>query len=80
MDARGLKADFGGQITFWGGGCDTQSILPNGTPDQVRQHTREQVSILKSGGGFVFQQVHNVLANVPPANLVAMYEAVREAQ
>jgi uroporphyrinogen decarboxylase len=78
MDAAGLKRDFGRDITFWGGGCDTQRILPNGTPDDVRRHVRAQVAILRPGGGFVFQQVHNILANVPPANVVAMLEAVRE--
>jgi uroporphyrinogen decarboxylase len=65
-------------MVFWGGGCDTQTILPNGTPDEVRRHVKEQVQILSPGGGFVFQQVHNILANVPPENVVAMYEALRE--
>ncbi len=78
MDARGLKADFGRQLTFWGGGCDTREILIKGTPGQVRDHVRRQVEILSPGGGFVFQQVHNILADVPPANVVAMYEAVSD--
>ncbi|MGQ9574004.1 MAG: uroporphyrinogen decarboxylase family protein [Thermoguttaceae bacterium] len=78
MDARGLKADFGDQITFWGGGCDTRMVLPHGTPEQIRQHVRQQVSILKPGGGFVFQQVHNILADVPPENIIAMLEAAAE--
>ncbi|MBI4556799.1 MAG: methyltransferase [Candidatus Hydrogenedentes bacterium] len=78
MSAAGLKQDFGRDITFWGGGCDTQHVLPNGTPDAVRRHVREQVHTLRPGGGFVFQQVHNVLANVPPENVVAMFEVVRE--
>ncbi len=77
MDAEGLKRDFGREITFWGGGCDTQQVLPNGTPDEVRAHVRRQVEILAPGGGFVFQQVHNILANVPPENIIAMYDAVR---
>ena len=76
MDAAGLKADFGADITFWGGGCDTRDILPTGTPQQVVDNVREQVRILSPGGGFVFQQVHNILANVPPANIVAMFDAV----
>lgn len=79
MDARGLKADFGGRITFWGGGCDTHKILPTGTPDEIRRHVQEQTAILKPGGGFVFQQVHNILADVPPENVLAMYEAAQEA-
>jgi len=77
MQAEGLKRDFGKDITFWGGGCDTQRILPNGTPEEVREHVRLQVRTLAPGGGFVFQQVHNILANVPPENIVAMYQAVR---
>ncbi|MBI4890160.1 MAG: methyltransferase [Acidobacteria bacterium] len=78
MEAEGLKRDFGKDITFWGGGCDTQRILPNGTPQEVRAHVLEQCRHLAPGGGFVFQQVHNILANVPAENLLAMYAAVRE--
>jgi uroporphyrinogen decarboxylase len=76
MDARDLKAEFGKEMVFWGGGCDTQTILPYATPDAVARHVREQVGILRPGGGFVFQQVHNILANVPPENIVAMFEAI----
>ncbi len=79
MEAAALKRDFGDRMVFWGGGCDTQDVLPNGTPGQVAEHTREQVSLLKPGGGFVFQQVHNILANVPPENVVAMFDAVHQA-
>jgi uroporphyrinogen decarboxylase len=77
MDARGLKADFGRDLTLWGGGCDTQRILPSGAPDEVRRHVQEQVRLLEPGGGFVFQQVHNILADVPPENIAAMYAAVQ---
>jgi uroporphyrinogen decarboxylase len=80
MDAAGLKRDFGDRMTFWGGGCDTQRILPLGTPDEVKRHVREQVRVLHPAGGFVFQQVHNILANVPPRNAVAMFDAVQEAR
>ena len=76
MDAAELKAEFGKDITFWGGGCDTRDILPNGTPEQVAEHTRRQVEILRPGGGFVFQQVHNILANVSAGNVTAMFDAV----
>lgn len=79
MEAEGLKRDFGKDITFWGGGCDTQHILPNGAPKEVSEHVKRQVAILKPGGGFVFQQVHNILSNVLPENIVAMYEAARSA-
>lgn len=76
MDAGRLKADFGKDITLWGGGCDTRDILPTGKPQQVAENVKEQVSILNPGGGFVFQQVHNILANIPPENIVAMFDAV----
>ncbi|MBI5819168.1 MAG: methyltransferase [Verrucomicrobia bacterium] len=78
MDAAGLKKDFGRDLTFWGGGCDTRDLLPLGTPEQVRRHVLEQLRILAPGGGFVFQQVHNILANIPPHNIVAMLDAVAE--
>ena len=77
MDPAELKAEFGGEMVFWGGGCDTREILPNGSPEEVARHVKEQVSILSPGGGFVFQQVHNIMANVPPENIVAMFDAVR---
>jgi uroporphyrinogen decarboxylase len=76
MNPRELKAEFGNELTFWGGGCDTQGVLLKGTPDEVRRHVREMVDIFKPGGGFVFQQVHNILADVPPENVVAMLEEV----
>ncbi|MBN2475948.1 MAG: hypothetical protein JXB62_15155 [Pirellulales bacterium] len=80
MDPRGLKADFGQRLTFWGGGCDTHRVLSLATPDEIRRHVQEQVSILSPGGGFVFQQVHNVLADVPPENVIAMLDAVNQRQ
>ncbi len=73
-----LKQRFGEQLTFWGGGCDTHNVLTHGSPQQVRDHVRELVEIFKPGGGFVFQQVHNILTDVPPENIVAMFEAVHE--
>ncbi len=79
MDPAGLKADFGDRLTFWGGGCDTQEMLANGTPAQVRDHVLRLMEIWRPGGGYVFQQVHNILAHVPPANVVAMLDAVKEA-
>jgi uroporphyrinogen decarboxylase len=78
MDAAGLKRDFGDRMVFWGGGCDTRDILPNATPAEIREHVRRQVDLLQPGGGFVFQQVHNIMANVPPENIIAMFRAVRE--
>ena len=78
MDPAALKAEFGREMVFWGGGCDTQTVLPSATPEAVKKHVRERVRILAPGGGFVFQQVHNIMANVPPENVVAMFEAAQE--
>jgi len=72
-----LKAEFGKEMVFWGGGCETQTTLAVATPRAVKEHVRRQVEIFSPGGGFVFQQVHNILANVPPENIVAMYHAAR---
>jgi uroporphyrinogen decarboxylase len=80
MDPAELKAEFGGRLTFWGGGCDTQRILPMATPDQVRENVSELTGIFSPGGGFVFQQVHNILANVSPENIVAMLEAINPSR
>ena len=77
MEAAGLKRDFGRDIVFWGGGCETQTVLRSGTPAEVRAHVRRQVDALATDGGFVFQQVHNILAGVPADNIVAMFDAVR---
>ena len=78
MDPRRLKAEFGDQITFWGGGCDTQQVLPNATPEEIAQHVTERIKIFAPGGGFVFNQVHNVQADIPPENITAMFDAVLE--
>jgi uroporphyrinogen decarboxylase len=79
MDPAALKAEFGRDMVFWGGGCDTQTALASDTPEQLKKHVRERIRIFSPGGGFVFQQVHNVMANVPPENVVAMFEAAQEA-
>jgi uroporphyrinogen decarboxylase len=80
MDARALKREYGRRLTFWGGGCDTRDVLPHASPEQVASHVREQVRRLSPEGGFVFQQVHNILADVPPENIVAMLDAVNSAR
>jgi uroporphyrinogen decarboxylase len=77
MEPSHLKAGWGDRFTFWGGGCDTRHVLPHGTADEVRRHVRMQIAAFAPGGGFVFQQVHNVLADVPPENILAMFEAAR---
>jgi len=78
MDPQRLKAEFGGEVTFWGGGADTQSVLNRGTPQEVRDHVRANIEILAPGGGFVFNTVHNILPDVPPENILAMFETVDE--
>ena len=78
MDPCELKAKFGERLTFWGGGVDTQRVLPFGTPDEVRAQVREHIGIFGPGGGFVFNPSHNVQAGVPVENLIAMYETQRE--
>ncbi len=78
MEPTELKRRFGEQITFWGGGVDTQHTLPFGTPDQVREEVRERIRIFGPGGGFVFNTIHNIQARVPVENLLALFEAVRE--
>jgi uroporphyrinogen decarboxylase len=78
MDPASLKRDFGKRITFWGGGCDTQAVLSRGSPAEVRAHVLERLPVLAEGGGFVFQQIHNIMANVPSENIIAMFDAVAE--
>jgi uroporphyrinogen decarboxylase len=79
MEPERLMKEFGGKIVFWGGGCDTQHVLPLGTPDEVREHVRSNIDIFNSGdGGFVFTQVHNIQQNVPAENVQVMFEAAYE--
>ena len=79
MDPARLKKEFGDKLCFWGGGCDTQKVLPFGTPEEVYEHTRQNIEIFKPGGGFVFTQIHNIQAGVPPENVVAMMDAARDS-
>ncbi|MBT3342750.1 MAG: hypothetical protein HN404_07095 [Gemmatimonadetes bacterium] len=78
MEAERLKAEFDGKIVFWGGGCDTQHVLPTGTPDEIREHVKERLAIFAPGGGYVFNQVHNIQPNIPPENIIAMLDAAYE--
>ena len=78
MEPERLKREFGRDLTFWGGGCDTQQLLANGTPEQIRDDVRRRLEIFMPGGGYVWNQVHNVLADVPPENVVAMLDAAYE--
>ena len=75
MDTGRLKKEYGKDITFWGGGCDTQHVLRNGTAEEIRDEVKRRIDDLAPGGGFVFTQVHNIQPDVPPENIMAMYEA-----
>lgn len=78
MDPGRLKSEFGGELTFWGGGVDTQQTLPFGTPAQVAEEVKTRIEKFGPGGGFVFNAIHNVQAGVPVANLMAMIETFNE--
>jgi hypothetical protein len=78
MDPNHLKDTYGDQLVFWGGGVDTQKTLPFGTPEQVREEVLERCEIFSKNGGFVFNPVHNIQANTPVKNIVAMIEAVKD--
>ena len=78
MDAKEIEEQFGGEMVFWGGGCDSQHVLPFATPDEVKADVKKNVEIFKPGGGYVFNNVHNIQAGVPAENVVALYEAAYE--
>ena len=73
-----MKKKFGSRIVFWGGGVDTQGVFAFGTPHEVKEQVKRQISILNDNGGFVFNTVHNIQANVPFENVVAMLGALQE--
>lgn len=78
MDSKVLKQQFGDQLVFWGGGIDTQRVLAFGTKEEVRRQVMEQCEILGKDGGFVFNTVHNIQANVPVENVITMIETLNE--
>jgi uroporphyrinogen decarboxylase len=78
MDSAELKREYGNDLVCWGGGVDTQNILGNGTPQQVRDEVKRRITDLMPGGGFVFAAVHNIQQNVPPENILAMWETLQE--
>lgn len=78
MEPERLKREFGRDICFWGGGCDTRHVLPHGKPSEVKRDVLTRLEVFASRGGFVFNTVHNILPDVPPHNIVAMYEAIAE--
>lgn len=75
MSPRTLKQKFGDVLTFWGGGIDTQHVLPFATPDQIREHVQKNIEIFKAGGGYVFNNVHNIQPEVPSENVISLFEA-----
>jgi uroporphyrinogen decarboxylase len=78
MNTAKLKKEFGNDISFWGGGCDSQHILPYGTPDEVREEVKRRINDLAEDGGFIFSAVHNIQDEVPPENIMAMFETFEE--
>nr|MBC7245364.1 hypothetical protein [Chloroflexota bacterium] len=78
MEPAALKRDFGKELVFWGGGVDTQGVLPRGTPQEVKDDVRRNIEAFAPGGGFVFNTIHNIQADVPPQNIIAMWEALQE--
>jgi len=78
MDPRELKARFGDRLSFWGGGIDTQHVLPGASPDEVRESVRRNMTAFMPGGGYVFNNVHNIQADVPPENVLALFDAAFE--
>ncbi len=78
MEPSDLKARFGDQLAFWGGAIDSQHVLPSATPDVIREHVRRNLEAFKPGGGYVFNNVHNIQAGIPPENILALYNAAYE--
>lgn len=78
MEPAALKDEFGGRLTFWGGGIDAQHVLPTASPAEVSEHVRRNMAAFKPGGGYVFNNVHNIQAGVPAANIVALFDAAYE--
>jgi uroporphyrinogen decarboxylase len=78
MDPKELKEKFGQKMVLWGGAIDTQHVLPFAGPDEVREHVRKNIEIFKPGGGYVFNNVHNIQAGVPAENIVALFDAAYE--
>ena len=78
MDTKQLKSEFGSELSFWGGGIDTQKVLPHGSISEVKDEVKRRIDDLAPGGGFVFAAVHNIQPDVPPENIRAMWEAFQE--
>jgi len=70
-----LKREFGKDIVFWGGGCDTQKVLPKGNLNDIEEEVKKNISVFAPGGGFVFAPVHNIQPDIPPEKIVKLYES-----
>ena len=78
MDPVDLKSRFGDRLSYWGGGIDAQHVLPFASPADVREGVRRNLEAFKPGGGYVFNNVHNIQAGVPPENILALFDAAYE--
>ncbi|MDA3957368.1 uroporphyrinogen decarboxylase family protein [Oceanispirochaeta sp.] len=78
MEPERVKAEFGQDICFWGGGMDPREILNKGTPERVRAEVFRRLDILTPGGGYVFNNIHNIMPDVPPENILSLFDAVQE--
>jgi uroporphyrinogen decarboxylase len=78
MEPGALKGKYGDRLVFWGGGIDSQATLPFGSPQEIREQVRDNLEVFKPGGGYVFNNVHNIQYGVPPENIVALHDAAYE--
>ena len=78
MEPGQLKKKYGKNLVFWGGGIDSQHILPFASPREIRESVKHNLDLLKPGGGYIFNNVHNIQPGVPPENIVALYDAAYE--
>jgi len=78
MDPATLKMNYGKKLVLWGGGIDSQHTLPFSTPDEIKEEVKRNLEIFKPNGGYIFNNIHNIQGDVPPQNIVAMYDAAWE--
>ena len=78
MDPIELKKNFGKDLSFWGGGIDTQNVLEKGKPQEVRNHVRRNIEALASGGGYIFSTDHIIQPNVSPENIMIMWDTFQK--
>lgn len=78
MEPAWLKREYGRDLTFWGGGVDTQTTLPFGTVEDIRREVRDRIRLLGPGGGYVFTTIHNIQPDIPPEKVIAVFETAAE--